>query len=66
MKYVSFLFVPYTVLLANCMIRLGRGSCLNVASVRNFIEKGYDGVTDLYVGIYDELASANFTDRIAA
>ncbi|CAD6641420.1 SX2_G0021600.mRNA.1.CDS.1 [Saccharomyces cerevisiae] len=65
-KYVSFLFVPYTVLLANCMIRLGRCGCLNVAPVRNFIEEGYDGVTDLYVGIYDDLASTNFTDRIAA
>ncbi|CAD6488243.1 Y55_G0013290.mRNA.1.CDS.1 [Saccharomyces cerevisiae] len=65
-KYVSFLFVPYTVLLANCMIRLGRRGCLNVAPVRNFIEEGYDGVTDLYVGIYDDLASTNFTDRIAA
>ena len=65
-KYVSFLFVPYTVLLASCMVRLGRGSCLNVASVRNFIDEGYDGFTDLYVGIYDDLASANFTDRIAA
>ena len=65
-KYVSFLFVPYTVLLANCMIRLGRRGCLNVAPVRNFIEEGYYGVTDLYVGIYDDLASTNFTDRIAA
>ncbi|KAF4005490.1 DEAD/DEAH box helicase family protein [Saccharomyces cerevisiae] len=65
-KYVSFLFVPYTVLLANCMIRLGRCGCLNVAPVRNFIEEGCDGVTDLYVGIYDDLASTNFTDRIAA
>ncbi|DAA08382.1 Y' element ATP-dependent helicase [Saccharomyces cerevisiae S288C] len=65
-EYVSFLFVPYTVLLANCMIRLGRCGCLNVAPVRNFIEEGYDGVTDLYVGIYDDLASTNFTDRIAA
>ena len=65
-KYVSFLFVPYTVLLANCMIRLGRRGCLNVAPVRNFIEEGCDGVTDLYVGIYDDLASTNFTDRIAA
>ncbi|KAF4000294.1 DEAD/DEAH box helicase family protein [Saccharomyces cerevisiae] len=65
-KYVSFLFVPYTVLLANCMIRLGRRGCLNVAPVRNFIEEGYDGVTDLYVGIYDDLASTNFTDGIAA
>ncbi|KZV12949.1 hypothetical protein WN66_00775 [Saccharomyces cerevisiae] len=65
-EYVSFLFVPYTVLLANCMIRLGRRGCLNVAPVRNFIEEGYDGVTDLYVGIYDDLASTNFTDRIAA
>ncbi|KAM5427591.1 Y' element ATP-dependent helicase protein 1 copy 3 [Saccharomyces cerevisiae] len=65
-KYVSFLFVPYTVLLANCMIRLSRCGCLNVAPVRNFIEEGCDGVTDLYVGIYDDLASTNFTDRIAA
>ena len=65
-KYVSFLFVPYTVLLANCMIRLRRCGCLNVAPVRNFIEEGCDGVTDLYVGIYDDLASTNFTDRIAA
>ncbi|DAA06637.1 uncharacterized protein YHL050C [Saccharomyces cerevisiae S288C] len=65
-EYVSFLFVPYTVLLANCMIRLGRCGCLNVAPVRNFIEEGCDGVTDLYVGIYDDLASTNFTDRIAA
>ncbi|CAH1831327.1 unnamed protein product [Saccharomyces cerevisiae] len=48
------------------MIRLGRRGCLNVAPVRNFIEEGYDGVTDLYVGIYDDLASTNFTDRIAA
>ncbi|QHB10605.1 hypothetical protein SCEN_L05280 [Saccharomyces cerevisiae] len=47
-KYVSFLFVPYTVLLANCMIRLSRCGCLNVAPVRNFIEEGCDGVTDLY------------------
>ncbi|KAM5424550.1 Y' element ATP-dependent helicase protein 1 copy 4 [Saccharomyces cerevisiae] len=48
------------------MIRLGRCGCLNVAPVRNFIEEGCDGVTDLYVGIYDDLASTNFTDRIAA
>ncbi|KAJ1543677.1 uncharacterized protein FZC25_8831g2654, partial [Saccharomyces cerevisiae] len=48
------------------MIRLSRCGCLNVAPVRNFIEEGCDGVTDLYVGIYDDLASTNFTDRIAA
>ncbi|CDH13845.1 related to Y' element ATP-dependent helicase YFL066C [Zygosaccharomyces bailii ISA1307] len=48
------------------MIRLGRGGCLNVAPVWKFIEEGYDGVTDLYVGIYDDLAGVKFTDRIAA
>ncbi|QLQ79354.1 hypothetical protein HG537_0B07020 [Torulaspora globosa] len=63
-KNVSFVFVPYTVLLEGTLQRLSAGNLLKVAQVKQFMEVGYDGVTDVYVGGFDDLAQEEFAARI--
>ncbi|QLQ82249.1 hypothetical protein HG537_0G05050 [Torulaspora globosa] len=64
-RYVSFVFVPYTVILADAMRRLKTRNLLRVDNVKNFIDSGYDGATDVYVGVFDDLAQTQFASRIA-
>ncbi|QLQ81758.1 hypothetical protein HG537_0G00110 [Torulaspora globosa] len=63
-KYVSFVFVPYLVLLEGTLQRLNAGNLLNVAQVKQFVDVGYDGLTDVYVGVYEDLAREDFAARI--
>lgn len=63
-KNVSFVFVPYMVLLEGTLQRLSAGNLLKVAQVKQFVDVGYDGVTDVYVGGYDDLATEEFAARI--
>ncbi|QLQ79359.1 hypothetical protein HG537_0B07130 [Torulaspora globosa] len=64
-RYVSFVFVPYTVILADAMRRLKTRNLLRVNDVRDFIDIGYDGATDVYVGVFDDLSQTQFASRIA-
>lgn len=64
-KFVSFVFVPYTVLLASTMSRLSFGGHLKVAQVGQFMGAGHDGITDVYVGVFEDLANSKFATRIA-
>lgn len=64
-KHVSFVFVPYTVILADSMRKLKTKNLLRVDDVKHFIDAGYDGVTDVYVGVFDDLAQTQFASRIA-
>lgn len=63
-KSISFVFVPYTVLAAACIERLQRSNGIQVSNIRHFMTQGYDGITDVYVGVYDDLSSERFGARI--
>ena len=41
------------------------GNLLKVAQVKQFFDVGYDGLTDVYVGVYEDLAKEEFASRIA-
>lgn len=65
-KFVSFVFVPYVVLLSNCVLRLRSGNLLNVGLVKDLINGSYipDSceLCDVYVGTFNDMANKRFQD----
>ena len=65
-KFVSFVFVPYVVLLSNCVLRLRSGNILTVGMVKDLIQSSsipasYD-LCDVYVGTFNDMANKKFHD----
>lgn len=63
-KYVSFVFVPYTVLLSNMVSRLSSSNILSVETVKTLIDglcmENEETLADVYVGTFNDLGNARF------